>query len=121
MANFEEPKIINPTPKQITNFLNKNKMTCGSGKNKKNYMMVAFNEGAYNVLFKKIFRGQYMAKDRTAQIDVNAVSFIGPGKVLDYMDRMAKDPENPLKFRKKIEKLRTEPKGVANRKGSESN
>jgi len=102
MANFEEPKIANPTPKQIVNFLNRNKhkMTCGSGKNKKNYMMVAFDEDSHVSLFKKVFMRDYMKKDSSARIDVNAVSYTGadntPETVIDYMDRTIEDLEkNP--------------------------
>ena len=110
MSDFEG--INNPTPKQITDFLNRNKdkMTCGSGKNKKNYMMVAFDESSHISLFRKVFQRQYMKKDRSAIIDVNAVSYTGPGgtpeTVIDYMDGVLADKSNAEGILKEVTKLR---------------
>lgn len=110
MSKYEG--INNPTPKQITNFLNKNKnkMTCGSGKNKKNYMMVAFDESSHISLFRKVFQREYMKKDRSAKVDVNAVSYTGPGgspeTVIDYMDGLIADNKRSKGILKEVKKLR---------------
>lgn len=110
MGKFENTP--NPTPKQIVDYLNRNKdkMTCGSGKNEKNYMMVAFDESAHIVLFQKIFRGQYIAQDRSARIDVNVVSYTGengaPETLVDYLDRMLAENKRSEGILKQVKKLR---------------
>lgn len=73
-------------------------MTCanGSGKPRKHYMMGLLIEMLKILLFNKIFKRQYFGKDRSAQIDINAISFTGPGNtpetVIDYIDRILTSP-----------------------------
>ena len=90
MAKHEGIK--NPTAPQIIKFLNQNKnyMTCGH--DNQNYMMVSFQHGnAYNQLFNTLFFDELVTDDTEKYIDVNAISFTGPGgkpeTVLDYMYR----------------------------------
>ncbi len=110
MQKFEG--ISDPSPQQITDFLNRNKdkMTCGSGKNKKNYMVVAFDESAHISLFRKVFQRNFMKQDRSAKIDVNAVSYTGPGgtpeTVIDYMDGLIEDKKRSAGILKEIASLR---------------
>ena len=104
--------ISNPTPKQKVDFLNRHKqmMTCGSGERKKHYMMEAFNRSAHIALFQDIFRRNYIAKDRSARIDVNVVSYSGlngqPESLLDYMDRILTDKSNDAYYLKEVAKLK---------------
>ena len=105
--------IANPTVKQKVAFLNKNKdkMTCGREANKKNYMMQAFeHSGAPRALFRKVFQRTYMKEDRSARVDVNAVSYTGPGgapqTVIDYMDGVFADKSNHPDFLKEVKSIR---------------
>ena len=90
--------------KQITNFLNANKqaLMCNDVQNgvKLSYMAYAFDRLAYNAIFRKVFRSKYFKEDRSALINVNAVSLSGPNgepeTVLDYMNRkLANTKNNP--------------------------
>ena len=88
--------------KQITNFLNANKQSlmCNIDGVKISYMAYAFDRGAEKALFRKVFRSKYFKEDRSALINVNAVSLSGPNgepeTVLDYMNRkLANTKNNP--------------------------
>lgn len=104
--------ISHPSVAQMVTFLNhnKDKMTCGKGKNKKNYMMVAFDRGAYRGLYRDLFVKQLTPKDKSVLIDINAVSYNGPNgapiTVLDYMNGKLADPRNTDGFKKEIERLK---------------
>ena len=89
--------------KQIVNFLNANKqalMCLIDEKTRLSYMAYAFDRGTYRSIFRKVFRSKYMREDRTAKIDVNAVSLSGPNgepeTVIDYINRkLARTKNNP--------------------------
>ena len=85
----------NPTGAQMLQFLNKNrhKMTCSDRNGvQKNYMKYAFDRRAQGDLFEALFMDDLIPDDLSVLIDVNAVSYTGPGgtpeTVLDYMDKI---------------------------------
>lgn len=89
--------IVSPSRALMIKFLNHNKnyMTCG--KEKKNYMMVSFENGrAYDQLFNVLFFDLLVPEDESVHIDVNAISYhLGkPETVLDFMYREYNDPTN---------------------------
>lgn len=108
--------IENPNPKQIIEFLNRNKhfMYCPcldyrGIEGNMNYMMVSFEHGnAYDWLFNKFFVKELVI-DRENFIDINAISYTCPNgtpeTVLDYMIRRFKDPATDSDTRLDIERL----------------
>ena len=95
MAKHEGIK--NATGPQMLKFLNKNrhKMTCKDKYDvEKNYMKYAFDRSSQGDLFDLLFVDQLIPEDLSVLINVNAVSFTGPGgtpeTVLDYVNNLIK-------------------------------
>jgi len=101
------------TNRDIVQFLNANKdrMTCG--KEKINYMMEAFNHGAHNELFRRLFAKDLYEKTDKAntKVDINAVSYSGkngaPITVLDYIDNVIATSKTRGAFIKEVKRVKS--------------
>ena len=107
MSRYEN--MTNPTNVQILQFLNRNKHAMTCGKDNRNYMMVAFDNGhAHKKLFEDVFLDVFYDESEQVFIDINAISNSGPNgqpeTVLDYMYRRVGTANNPI-FEKEIEDL----------------
>lgn len=110
MSHMEQYESIkDPTPKQMVEFLNKNKHYMVCGDEKKNYMIVSFERGiAYKELFNNLFLKDLLI-DKETFVDINAISYSSenntPETVLDYMIRQANDPTRDAASKIEINRL----------------
>lgn len=101
--------IKRPTNAQILQFLNDNKHAMTCGKDNRNYMMVAFDNGhAHKKLIEDLFLDVFYDESEQVFIDINAISNSGPNgqpeTVLDYMYRRVGTAASQG-FKKEIEDL----------------